>query len=223
VRDLPSLPARWVALLALGFAVAGVLLTLRQFDSVVLPRAELALLDARFQIRGAAKPPSDVVIVAFDEKAQAAIGRFPIPRSVQARLLDAIATQRPRLVVEDFDFEQPSANPNVDNALILALWRAAPVVVATGAVDSHGRSPALGGPDGQAAARATPALSGFATSPGGVFRRVRHDVEGLPTTAVAAARLLGHPATAAAFPKGGLGSTMSARRGRSRPSPRPTS
>jgi adenylate cyclase len=196
--------ARWrlFGLMAVAALSAGMFLALHRWDSDVLRPFELALVDARFAIRGAERPDPRFVVVAFDDQALAAVNRFPIPRVAQARLLDRVAKQHPRLVVEDFNFEQPSANPNDDNALILGLRRAAPVVIATDAVDAHGHSAALGGPDGQAAAHATPGWSGIATDPGGIYRRVRHDVQGLPTMAEAGAALLGQPASGRQFPNG---------------------
>lgn len=73
---------------------------------------ELALFDLRVGVRFRLGPPSRVaervVVVAVDETSLARIGRWPWPRSVHARLLEALADAGPLAVGFDLVLTEPS-------------------------------------------------------------------------------------------------------------------
>ncbi|MCL6481421.1 MAG: adenylate/guanylate cyclase domain-containing protein [Firmicutes bacterium] len=72
-----------------------------------LQRLELATVDLRFQLRGAARPDPRIIIVDIDQRAQQVLGRWPFPRSHFARMLDALREDGARVVAFDIIFHQP--------------------------------------------------------------------------------------------------------------------
>ena len=59
------------------------------------------LLDLRFALRGTRTPPSDIAILAIDDKTLAALGAFPPPRSALADGLIAVRERGARVVALD--------------------------------------------------------------------------------------------------------------------------
>src|SRR5437763_13803005 len=51
--------------------------------------------------RGTLPAPDDIAIVAIDENSVAHLGRFPWPRSVLARAIDAVAAAPPKAIALD--------------------------------------------------------------------------------------------------------------------------
>jgi CHASE2 domain-containing sensor protein len=76
-------------------------------------RLDLALYDVALSLwqRDA---PADVVIVAIDEASLAAHGRWPWPRSLQARLLEQFGASQPRAVGMDLLLTEQSREPEED-------------------------------------------------------------------------------------------------------------
>lgn len=74
-------------------------------------------------IRLQSRPADDaVVIVAIDDRSLQALGRWPWPRAVHARLIDRLSQAQPRAVAYDVLFTEPA--PADDAALARALTRA---------------------------------------------------------------------------------------------------
>jgi CHASE2 domain-containing sensor protein len=71
--------------------------------------------------------PGDVVVVGIDDASLAALGRWPWPRTVHARLLDELTAARPRAVGLDLLFSEP--DPQGDTALAAAVRRNGRVVL----------------------------------------------------------------------------------------------
>jgi len=72
----------------------------------------------------AAHPPSDdILIVAIDERSLAALGRWPWPRSVHARLLSELADAGVASVLLDMFLTEPSETPREDAELARAMGR----------------------------------------------------------------------------------------------------
>jgi len=114
--------------------------------SGVLESLELDTIDTRFAVRGDEKPPGDIVLVLLDPGSLAQLDvRPPIPRSIHARLLDRLAAADPRLIAYDFQFVGRT-QPREDRALLAAVERARPVLLATHAAAPPLRVPA-GVPD----------------------------------------------------------------------------
>jgi adenylate cyclase len=72
-----------------------------------IARTELAALDLRFQQRGKAKPDPRIVVVDIDQKSQEDLGRWPFPRSIFAKMLDAVREDGARVVAFDITFGKP--------------------------------------------------------------------------------------------------------------------
>jgi len=91
------------ALLATAIAV---------WQPAFIEQLELKTLDARFHLRGARKPPSNIVIVAVDDESIEKLGRWPWPRDRIGALLRRLLDEyRARLVTLDIVFSEPQANP----------------------------------------------------------------------------------------------------------------
>lgn len=106
-----------LALLGVAFATA--FEPLRRLDNL--------LYDAL--LRADPRPVSpEILVVAIDNRSVAALGRWPWPRDVHARLLDALAAADARIVGLDVLFVEPSRDPAEDRALRAALARL-PVVL----------------------------------------------------------------------------------------------
>jgi len=80
-----NIRAAWAGWLALGGSV--LLFALHPW---LLDRAEYALLDARFQLRGSTPVAHPVTVVAIDAASIDEVGRWPWPRSVLAELVDRL-------------------------------------------------------------------------------------------------------------------------------------
>src|SRR5437879_5501810 len=72
--------------------------------------------DWLIRARGTLPAPDDIAIVAIDENSVARLGRFPWPRSVLARAIDALAAAQPKAIALDILIADPSL-PDEDNAL----------------------------------------------------------------------------------------------------------
>src|SRR5437868_1592036 len=79
--------------------------------------------------RGALPAPADIAIVAIDESSVRRLGRFPWPRSVIARAIDAVAAAGPKAIALDVLFTDTTTRDD-DAALAESIARAGNVVAA---------------------------------------------------------------------------------------------
>lgn len=92
-------------------------------------RMDQALYDFNMQHWGYA-PGAGVVIVAIDPKSLDALGRWPFPRSLHARLLDRLSADGVRAVALDITMSTPdTAQPDNDRLLAAAMRRNGHVVM----------------------------------------------------------------------------------------------
>jgi CHASE2 domain-containing sensor protein len=91
-----------------------------------LGRADALVADRLLGWSGHAAP-RDVVVVGIDDASLAALGRWPWPRAVHARLLDALTAAGTRAVGLDLMFSEP--DPRGDAALAAAMQRNGRVVL----------------------------------------------------------------------------------------------
>jgi len=97
----------------------------------ILHDAELRSVDLRFQIRGKQTPRQDVVLVAVDNRTLSVLNRQPpYPRSVHARMIDFLHRAGARVIGYDIQFVGTTTRDQ-DSALIAAIKRARPMVLAT--------------------------------------------------------------------------------------------
>lgn len=151
-------------------------------------------VDARFSLRGAQRPPSDVEVVGIDSESVAKLPRFPFPRELYVPVLENLHHAGARLLVMDISFDRPTTTA-ADDALYEAAQRAAPVVFSTAEISRGGETEVLGGNANLASIGDRAAAADFAVDPDGVIRHTLAQVKGLPTVAAAVEQeLTGHPA-----------------------------
>ncbi len=88
--------------------------------------------------RGPLPPPSDIAIVAIDEKSIAEFGRFPWPRQVLAKTIEMLSACDPKVLAVDVLFPDPT-NHDSDEALARSIAQAGNVVLAAQLIDSPAR------------------------------------------------------------------------------------
>ncbi len=179
--------------LLLGCGLILTTLTLGLERSGTLDRLELDTVDARFAVRGTDSPPNDVVVVAVDDVSFGELRlRFQEwPRTFHARVLRNLARAKPKAVIYDFQFTEPSTDERQDVALYEAADAARPVLFATTEVDEKGGTAVLGGDENleQIDARAGQGL--LPNDPGGVIRRMGYTLNNLKSLGVVAAETVG--------------------------------
>ncbi len=172
--------------------VAAAALALLAYATHVTRRPELSTVDARFSVRGTQKPPRDVVLVGIDAQTLGDLNvRPPLPRRLDARVIDRLRRAGARVIAVDLAFDGPTEDAD-DRALFNAVRRAGNVVLATTIIDNGQSNLDVG------SLRAV-AGSGNFRARGGVFRQLEYDDQGLPTFAVAAARRAGRTIDRGAF------------------------
>jgi CHASE2 domain-containing sensor protein len=167
-------------------------------------RLENDTLDMRFGVRGPTRPPSDVVIVAIDEKTLSDLRlQWPFPRSLHGIVIDRLHADRARAIAYDVQFTEPSASAANDLAFYNAVGRAGHVVLATTDVDASGATNVLGGEANLRRVRAVAAAANLPADAGGVMRRYPDSLLGLKSFAVATAQAAGRPISPTRFQRSG--------------------
>ena len=96
-----------VAALAGGIGVAA-------YATHLLRRSELQTIDARYSIRGARKPPSNIVFVAISLAAEQELeehhldARSPLPRKYDAEVIDHLRLAGAKAIAMDMEFTHPT-------------------------------------------------------------------------------------------------------------------
>ena len=85
-----------------------------------LDRAESAMTDLRTLVRGVRAPPDLVTIVAIDDVVVKQVGTYPLARVELARIVDAIARLKPKVIALDILLIDKGANEG-DDALAKSL------------------------------------------------------------------------------------------------------
>lgn len=178
---------RVLGLLAVGLLASAAGLAIHAAG--LLSWLERDTVDARFSLRGAQRPPSDVVVVGIDNDSLGVLPRFPFPRQLDARVLENLHAAGARLVVYDVSFDRPTT-PAADEALYEAARRSAPVVFGTSLISPSGATQVLGGNANLAAIGDQAAAADLIPDPDGVLRHTLAEVNGLPTIAAAVERKL---------------------------------
>ncbi|MEY2441146.1 MAG: hypothetical protein QOJ46_572 [bacterium] len=176
----------------LAAALCGMAVATASSATGVLDRAEQAGIGLRFELRPGRGPPDDVVIVAAtDKRTLEQVGsNGSIPRSMHARLLDHLHRAKPKVIAYDFRFRYDEGRG--DDALIAALGRAKPIVLATEDVTADGETPLFGQLGAVEAAGVAVGVAKYPYGPGGVYDRVQEIYrDGLLTLPAAVAELAG--------------------------------
>lgn len=169
----------------LAGAVAGLTaLGVRQIDGP----AERMSIDVRFAVRGHRTPSHSVAIVAFDNRTLRSLNiRPPVPRDIQARVIDHLDLAGARVIGFDYSLEEPSGSQRQDRAVVVALLNARHAVVSVTAPGPRGDVAALAGfvPFDDISVR--PGYTPLQLDPQGVVRQFTRPPKGLETFSVAAA------------------------------------
>jgi CHASE2 domain-containing sensor protein len=201
VRRRPSPTPKTVAVILAAFVAmaAGVV----PFALNAWPRLENNTLNTRFGVHGADHAPSGVVVVAIDDRTFSDLGRqWPFPRNLHAQVIDRLRADGARAIAYDVQFTEPSNSARNDLKLYDAVAHARNVVLATTVVDAAGKADVFGGAANVRAAHAVVGTANLPADAGGVIRRYAHTMLGLPSFAVAAARMAGRPIAAGRFQHG---------------------
>ena len=194
-----------VAALAGGIGIAA-------YATHLLRRSELQTIDERYAIRGARKPPSNIVFVAISLAAEKELeehhldARPPLPRKFDAEVIDHLREAGAKTIAMDMEFTHPT-NEEEDNDLIEAVGRAhGQVLLATTTIGSSGETQIFGGaPKLLREIGVRPADARLTLDPDGSVRRFERQYNQLESFPVVAAELMsGHPIPAATFRHGSL-------------------
>lgn len=121
----PRLALEWMLLLVGGMVLAWLAAQgdwTRRLDNAALDLATSFAREA---------PASDITIVAIDQRSLAELGAWPWPRSLHARLIDALHEAGAEVVLYDVLFVEPG-DPQADAALAEAIARHGKVVLPFG-------------------------------------------------------------------------------------------
>ena len=176
-------------LVAVAVASAGIALLL--YATGLFHDTELASVDTRFSIRGDERPRDDIVLVLIDDVTSRELPvRFPFPRSLHARVIDAVNRDGAKTIAYDVEFLQPT-QPKQDNALIDSVARAGPnkVVLADSHPDPQGRSGVFGGQQVLDDIKARAGNSQIGEDSDGVRRRIPYEVGNMKTFPLVAAEV----------------------------------
>ena len=167
------------------------------------PQLENSTLNMRFAVRGAARGPTGVVVVAIDDRTFSDLRlQWPFPRDRHADVIGILRRDGARAIAYDVQFTEASNSQRDDLKLYDAVAHAGNVVLATTVVDANGHANVFGGDANVRAAHAVVGTANLPADTGGVIRRYSRLMLGRPSFAVAAARMAGHGVPAGRFTDG---------------------
>jgi adenylate cyclase len=174
---------RTYGLLLAAVAIASSGIALLLYATGLFHDTELSSVDTRFSIRGDEKPRSDIALVLIDDVTSRELPvRFPFPRSLHARVIDALKADGAKTIAYDVEFLQPTT-PNEDSALLDSVARAGPnrVVLADSQPDPQGRSGVFGGQQKVDQLKARAGNTQIGEDSDGVRRRIPYEVGNMKT------------------------------------------
>ncbi|UCB45218.1 MAG: adenylate/guanylate cyclase domain-containing protein [Spirochaetota bacterium] len=123
---------RLIIILSIGFFCA-VLMVFMSMGLTFFEIMENRMIDFRFSIRDVnyeGLESSDVVIVAIDDQSYSALGLFPWPRTVHAKLVDNLYKAGAKTVLFDIEFtEEKTEDPQQDDIFANSIANAKNVVL----------------------------------------------------------------------------------------------
>jgi adenylate cyclase len=194
-----------VAVLAAGIGVAA-------YATHLLRRSELQTIDARFSIRGAQKPPSNIVLVAIDPATFQELtnrnmsSEFPFPRRYDAEVIEHLRLAGAKVIAMDIEFTHRT-DPRDDDALAEAIAQAhGKTVLGTSEVAKGGITGIFGGePEVLRELGTRPAEVRFQPDSDGSIRRFAYSYNDLHSFAVVTTELATEkPIPASRFEDGSL-------------------
>jgi adenylate cyclase len=193
-----------VSILAGGIGVLG-------YATHLLRRSESQTIDARFSIRGAQRPPADVVLVQIDNETLQEMrtkhlhSEFPFPRRYDAEVIDHLREAGAKTIALDIEFSHPTDEAD-DLALFEAVGRArGKTVLAAVEIRPDGSTEVLGGAEHLREVGARVADANLTVDSDGSVRRFAYQSRHLRSLAVATAEISsGRRIPASTFEKGTL-------------------
>jgi CHASE2 domain-containing sensor protein len=180
---------RLVALGAVALAACSIALVTR--ESGALEPLERESLKARFDVRGT-EPVEGMLVVGIDAKTFTDLReQWPFPRSLHGALVRKLSAAKPRAIVYDVQFTEPSERLKEDLALFNALGDAGGAILATSESD-NGKTDVLGGDENLRSIRSRAAASDLHNDTSGAIASFPREVAGLDSIAVATAERLNH-------------------------------
>jgi adenylate cyclase len=182
---------RTQTVLLAAVAVSAIAIAIVCYATGIAHETELSTVDTRFSIRGEEDPGDDIVVVEIDDVTFDELDlRFPFPRSLHGRVIDAISAGGPKAIAYDIEFREPT-QVREDNALITAVARAGPdkVVLADTQPNAEGESGVFGGQEVLDRIGARAGNTQLGDDSDGVRRRVPYEVGGLKTFPLVAAEV----------------------------------
>jgi adenylate cyclase len=186
------------ASLLLGAAAIVLLAGLGLQAGNLLSRLEYSSVDQRFTIRGNQGPPSDIALVAIDQRTFTLppTPQWPFKRTDHAKVIDNLVKAGAKVIAFDVQFTESSGDKKADKALLDSVRAAGPnrVVLATTEVGDDGRQNVLNGGQELKESLAVPAFSAYPNDSDGALRRLPYGKNGVVGFDLAAAQLFaGHP------------------------------
>ncbi len=182
---------RTYGLLLVAVAIASSGIALLLYATGLFHDTELSSVDTRFSIRGDEKPRSDIALVLIDDVTSRELPvRFPFPRSLHARVIDALKADGAKTIAYDVEFLQPT-NQKQDSALLDSVAGAGPnrVVLADSQPDPQGRSGVFGGQQILDQLKARAGNTQIGEDSDGVRRRIPYEVGQMKTFPLVAAEM----------------------------------
>jgi serine/threonine protein kinase/CHASE2 domain-containing sensor protein len=160
-------------------------------------------VDARFALRGSVHPSDKVAIVALDTESYRHLPLPPLPRTLDAELIEKLNRAGARVIAFDFALERPSTDARADEDVIRALARAKRAVVSVTAIEPGARTSPLGGRVLFASVGVRPGVTLLELDSDGAVRRFPSGLGGVDSFALAAAQSYSS-AVGGSVPRGAL-------------------
>jgi CHASE2 domain-containing sensor protein len=167
-------------------AVLAVLALIRGLEPL-----ELSLVDERFSLRGAQKPPQNLVLVKIDDASLRALHReLPLPRRTEGDAIELIVRDKPKVIAYDVEFTAHSKTSNEDQSLLEAIYEGAHrTVLAATETSVNGATNLVGEDASLREIGARPGYSALTVDLGGAIRRPVYAVDHLKSFAVVASEV----------------------------------
>ena len=185
-----AVQGRTYAHLLVAVAVISAGLALLFYATGLFHDTELSSVDTRFSIRGDDSPRDDIALVLIDDVTSHELPvRFPFPRSLHAKVIDAVNRDGAKAIAYDVEFLQPTKQEE-DSALLNAVARAPnKVILADSQPDPQGRSGVFGGQQTLDQIKARAGNTQIGEDSDGVRRRIPFEVGNMETFPLVAAEV----------------------------------
>jgi CHASE2 domain-containing sensor protein/tRNA A-37 threonylcarbamoyl transferase component Bud32 len=158
----------------------------------LLTWVEQPSVDARFAIRGKTTISKDVAVVALDTESYRQLPLPPLPRALDAQLVERLDKAGAAVVAFDFALERPSSSIRGDMQVIDALEHARHAVVSVTIVSANGQTEPLAGRVPFSEIGVRPGVTLLRLDSDGAVRRFPSGLGGMPSFSLAAAQGYSH-------------------------------